>query len=78
MDFPIFFITIEQIQPEVFLFENVERTLYKNKWYLQEIIEHLKQLGYKVSFRLMNAKFYRVPRTESYCIWSKGRNPFSF
>lgn len=60
--FPIFLSAIEQVQPEVFLFENVRGLLYKNKWYLQEIIEHLKQLGYKVSFRLMNAKFYGVPQ----------------
>lgn len=60
--FPIFLSAIEQVNPEVFLFENVRGLLYKNKWYLKEIIDHLEKLGYKVSSRLLNAKFYGVPQ----------------
>ncbi len=60
--FPIFLSAIQQINPEVFLFENVRGLLYKNKWYLQEIVEQLEELGYKVSSRLLNAKYYGVPQ----------------
>lgn len=60
--FPIFISAVEKINPKVFLFENVRGLLYKNKWYLKEIIEKLEAYGYKISFRLLNAKFYGVPQ----------------
>lgn len=60
--FPIFLSAVEQVQPEVFLFENVRGLLYKNKWYLKEILDHLNSLGYITNFRLLNAKFYGVPQ----------------
>lgn len=60
--FPIFIAAIEQVQPEVFLFENVRGLLYKNKWYLKEVINHLEGLGYTVSARLLNAKKFGVPQ----------------
>jgi len=60
--FPIFLSAIERVQPEIFLFENVRGLLYKNKWYLKEILEHLKGLGYYTNFQLLNAKFYGVPQ----------------
>ncbi|MEZ5039587.1 MAG: DNA cytosine methyltransferase [Saprospiraceae bacterium] len=60
--FPIFISAVEQVNPEVFLFENVRGLLYKNKWYLKEIIDQLGSFGYKISFRLLNAKFYGVPQ----------------
>jgi len=60
--FPIFIDAVEKINPEVLLFENVRGLLYKNKWYLQEIIEHLKSIGYIISYRLLNAKYYGVPQ----------------
>ncbi len=60
--FPIFIAAVEQIEPEVFLFENVRGLLYKNKWYLQEILARLKELGYIISYGLLNAKHYGVPQ----------------
>lgn len=60
--FPIFLSAIEQVNPEVFLFENVRGLLYKNKWYLKEIIERLESNGYNVSYKLLNAKYYGVPQ----------------
>ena len=60
--FPIFISAVEKVNPEVLLFENVRGLLYKNKWYLEEVIEKLESLGYKTSFRLLNAKFYGVPQ----------------
>ena len=60
--FPVFLSAIEKIKPEVLLFENVRGLLYKNKWYLKEIIDQLKDWGYIVSYRLLNAKEYGVPQ----------------
>ena len=60
--FPIFISAVEQVKPEVFLFENVRGLLYKNKWYLQEVMDHLEQLGYTISARLLNAKNFGVPQ----------------
>jgi DNA (cytosine-5)-methyltransferase 1 len=60
--FPIFLAAVEQIRPEVFLFENVRGLLYKNKWYLKEIIAALRDMNYEVSYSLLNAKNYGVPQ----------------
>lgn len=60
--FPIFLSAIRQLEPEVLLFENVRGMLYKNKWYLKEVIEELEKLGYYASYALLNAKDYEVPQ----------------
>lgn len=60
--FPIFLAAIEQIKPEVLLFENVRGMLYKNKWYLREVLEGIEKLGYHVSYALLNAINYEVPQ----------------
>ena len=60
--FPIFISAVEQVEPDVFLFENVRGLLYKNKWYLKEVVDHLEGLGYIVTARLLNAKNFGVPQ----------------
>ena len=60
--FPIFLSAVRQLNPEVVLFENVRGMLYKNKWYLQEIIAELQALGYKLDYALLNAVNYEVPQ----------------
>ncbi len=60
--FPIFLSAIRQLEPEVLLFENVRGMLYKNKWYLKEVIDELEKLGYIISYALLNAKDYEVPQ----------------
>jgi len=60
--FPIFIEAVKQLDPKVFLFENVRGMLYKNKWYLIEAIEALQELGYEISYALLNAKHYEVPQ----------------
>ena len=74
--FPIFFSAIKQIDPEVILFENVRGMLYKNKWYLKEIIEELEKQEYYLSYSLLNAKDYEVPqnRERIIVIGSKKKN----
>ncbi|WP_339653653.1 DNA cytosine methyltransferase [uncultured Salegentibacter sp.] len=60
--FPIFLSAIKRLDPDVLLFENVRGMLYKNKWYLKEVIEELEKLGYYISYSLLNAKHYEVPQ----------------
>jgi DNA (cytosine-5)-methyltransferase 1 len=60
--FPIFLAAIRQLKPEVLLFENVRGMLYKNKWYLREVISELENLGYNLDYALLNAKNYEVPQ----------------
>ncbi len=60
--FPIFLSAIGQLNPEVLMFENVRGMLYKNKWYLKEVIEELESLGYFINYALLNALNYEVPQ----------------
>jgi len=60
--FPIFLSAIRQLDPEVLLFENVRGMLYKNKWYLKEVIEELESLGYYINYALLNAVNFEVPQ----------------
>ncbi|MBA3900114.1 MAG: DNA cytosine methyltransferase [Bacteroidetes bacterium] len=60
--FPIFLSAIRQLNPEVLLFENVRGMLYKNQWYLKEVIEELESLGYYINYALLNAVNYEVPQ----------------
>jgi DNA (cytosine-5)-methyltransferase 1 len=74
--FPIFLSAIKQLDPEVLLFENVRGMLYKNKEYLKEVIEELENIGYYISYSLLNAKDYEVPqnRERVIVIGSKKKN----
>ncbi|MGK0364997.1 MAG: DNA (cytosine-5)-methyltransferase 1 [Saprospiraceae bacterium] len=76
--FPIFISAVEQIKPEIFLFENVRGLLYKNKWYLKEVIEHLESLGYVIFTRLLNAKNFGVPQNRERVIVMGARNVIHF
>jgi DNA (cytosine-5)-methyltransferase 1 len=60
--FPIFLSAIKQLDPEVLMFENVRGMLYKNKWYLKEVVEELENLGYNINYSLLNAVNYEVPQ----------------
>jgi DNA (cytosine-5)-methyltransferase 1 len=60
--FPIFLSAIRQLDPKVLLFENVRGMLYKNKWYLKEVIEELESLGYYINYALLNAVNFEVPQ----------------
>ena len=60
--FPFFVDAIRKVKPKVFMFENVRGLLYSNKWYLELIIEELKNLGYRINCQLLNAVNYGVPQ----------------
>lgn len=76
--FPIFLSAVEQVKPEVFLFENVRGLLYKNKWYLKEVIAVLEDMNYEVSYSLLNAKEYGVPQNRERVIVIGAKSGISF
>ncbi len=61
--FPAFIAAVAQVKPKAFLFENVRGLLYRNKWYLDEVIQALESLGYVVDCYLVNAANYHVPQS---------------
>jgi DNA (cytosine-5)-methyltransferase 1 len=60
--FPVFLNAVRRLNPEVILFENVRGMLYRNKWYLREVLDELDSLGYVLNYALLNAKDYNVPQ----------------
>jgi DNA (cytosine-5)-methyltransferase 1 len=68
--FPIFLSAVQQLEPEVLLFENVRGMLYKNKWYLKEVIEELESLGYYAN--------YEVPQNRERVVVVGSKQRFNF
>jgi DNA (cytosine-5)-methyltransferase 1 len=60
--FPIFISAVRQAQPDIWMFENVRGLLYRNKWYLQEVVAELESLGYRTHIDLLNAVNFGVPQ----------------
>ncbi len=60
--FPIFIDAIRKVNPKVFMFENVRGLLYSNKWYFEIILDELRDLGYQIEFKLLNAVNFGVPQ----------------
>ena len=66
---------IEGLQPKVFVMENVSGMIkggYKGKF--NEIMQTLKNTGYKVKCKLMNAMWYEVPQSRERVIFIGVRN----
>ncbi len=59
---PVFLAAVKQIQPEIWLFENVRGLLYANKWYFEEMLKEFAALGYSIEYRLLNAVDFAVPQ----------------
>jgi DNA (cytosine-5)-methyltransferase 1 len=76
--FPIFLAAVQQLEPEVLLFENVRGMLYKNKWYLKEVIEELESIGYYVNYALLNAVNYDVPQNRERVVVIGSKQRFNF
>ncbi|WCK57707.1 DNA cytosine methyltransferase (plasmid) [Aneurinibacillus sp. Ricciae_BoGa-3] len=54
---------IEDIMPKVFVINNDKKLgLGKSQLVLNEMIELLKEIGYRVDFEILNARFYEVPQ----------------
>jgi DNA (cytosine-5)-methyltransferase 1 len=76
--FPAFVAAVEKLQPRLWLFENVRGLLYKNRWYLDEIIRRLERYGYVVELKLMNASQYMVPQNRERLIVVGHKGGFLF
>lgn len=72
--FPIFIDAIKRFRPKVFLFENVANIIGRHRWYFELIVRELKELGYHISHRIVNAKDYGVPqnRERLVCVGHQG------
>ncbi len=61
---------VEELQPEVFVIENVRRILTTaNGWFRDEILSYINRLGYYVSYGILNAKDYGVPQSRERAIF---------
>jgi DNA (cytosine-5)-methyltransferase 1 len=75
--FPTFISAIRQAQPEVWLFENVRGLLYRNRWYLDQVIEELEGLGYETHADLYNALDFGVPQNRERLVVFGVKKPFN-
>lgn len=76
--FPAFVSAVKKVQPDIWLFENVRGLMYRNKWYLEQIIEALEDLGYIVEAQLLNAINYGVPQNRERMVVVGHKGGFSF
>ncbi len=76
--FPIFIDAIRQIQPKVFMFENVRNLAYSHKWYFDLIKNELSKLGYIIDFRCLNAVNYGVPQNRERMIVVGHKSTFHY
>lgn len=76
--FPVFIDAITKLRPKVFMFENVRGLMYSNKWYLTQVINELKDLGYLIDFGLLNAVDYGVPQNRERLFVIGHRSSFTF
>ncbi len=76
--FPIFIDAVRRLAPKIFLFENVRNLAYSHKWYLELIIKSLRELGYMVEFRCLNAVDYGVPQNRERIIVVGHKASFTF
>lgn len=55
---------VEELEPEVFVIENVKRILSSSGGYFKdEILKYIEKLGYNVSYGVLNAKDFGVPQS---------------
>lgn len=61
---------VEEIQPEIFIIENVKTILSaSNGWFREEIITEIKKRGYKVNYGILNSVNYGVPQARERAIF---------
>jgi DNA (cytosine-5)-methyltransferase 1 len=76
--FPIFIDAIKKLKPKVFMFENVRGLLYTNKWYFDLVLNELRNLGYLIDYKLLNAVNYGVPQNRERLFVFGHRAKFNF
>lgn len=72
--FPIFLNAVKRYAPKLAIFENVRGMLFRNKTYFEEIVNHLRNMGYIVEWEIMTASDYGVPqkRQRLFCVAHQG------
>lgn len=66
---------VEAIKPDVFIIENVKGLLSASKgWFLDEIINAVKALGYSLDYGVLNAAQYGVPQARERAIFICSKN----
>lgn len=66
---------VEQIQPEVFVIENVKGLLISsNGWFKDEIVQSIEALGYQVEYGILNASDFGVPQSRERTIFICSRD----
>jgi len=74
--FPSFVSAIEKIAPRVWVLENVQGVMYKNRVYFDQTMKKLTKLGYRISVNVINCVDYGVPqnRIRVIAVGTRGRN----
>lgn len=61
---------VKELQPEVFVIENVKALLStSNGWFKEQILSAIEQLGYFVDYGVLNAEEYGVPQSRERAIF---------
>ena len=61
---------VKDLQPEVFVIENVKSLLSTaGGWFRDEILSYIGRLGYKVNYGVLNAKNFGVPQSRERAIF---------
>ena len=75
---PIFIKAVRELRPRLWILENVRGLMYKNKWYLKQVVREFESQGYTVSYRLMNTSGYNVPQSRERIIIAGHNGNFKF
>jgi DNA (cytosine-5)-methyltransferase 1 len=76
--FPIFIDAIKKVQPQILVFENVRGLLYSSRKYFEKILFELRNLGYIIDYKLLNAVDYGVPQNRERLFVVGHRAKFKF
>lgn len=61
---------VEQLQPDVFVIENVKGLLLtSNGWFKDQIVSTIENMGYRIKYGVMNAAEYGVPQARERAIF---------
>lgn len=68
---------VKELQPEVFVIENVKNILNSTKHYFRDqILNEIDSLGYIVNYGVLNAKDYGVPQSRERAFFIASKNKF--
>lgn len=76
--FPIFIDAVKQLNPKMWMFENVRGMMYSNKKYLDSVVAELISLGWKIELLLINSVDYEVPQNRQRLFVVGHKKNFSF